>query len=293
MSAFKFIGYFDDESKQITNKKEEVSNGNIYSVYFSKDKKDYVLLNNDTMRVPRRQEREIILDYVMRKDLITKGRCTIASVVLLSLILIVALKYSKSDDKVDDSVAVENIYRQELLQKLKASHFITGEDIKNKLVDMLNNAEVSVEDRSYRILYYLYYISFLDNGVGDNFLDELTEEGSLNSHLTFNDLMRFYVINDFNYLKVLKTPKEDAKKITYENIDVFLELSMLLSIDVSEGNIEREAYLEYIQNIGDALKDMDADLYRVWSYHINNNSMISKLLNLKILVYNKALELDF
>lgn len=68
---------------------------------------------------------------------------------------------------------------------------------------------------------------------------------------------------------------------------------MLLNMEVLEGNIEKDIYLEYIQSMGEALRERDTDLYRVWSYHINNNSMISKLLNLKILVYNKNLELNF
>lgn len=245
------------------------------------------------MRLPRSHEREEILAYTMQKDLANKSRCIKASVVLVSLFLICILKYSNADGKVEETPEVMDKDRQELLQKLKASYVIKAEDVKNKLVDILNASDVSVENRDYRILYYLYYVSFLDDGMGDNFLNTLTDEGSLNSHISFGDLFYFYVTDKFKYGNILKTPKEDAMKITYENIDIFLELSMLLNMEVLEGNIEKDIYLEYIQSMGEALRERDTDLYRVWSYHINNNSMISKLLNLKILVYNKNLELNF
>nr|MDE6141703.1 hypothetical protein [Bacilli bacterium] len=59
-----------------------------------------------------------------------------------------------------------------------------------------------------------------------------------------------------------------------------------------EGHISREEYADYIKIFGNALRERDADLYRVWAYKVSHSSMFGELVNLKYLVYKKFMDMS-
>lgn len=292
MSAFKFIGYYDRISEQIYAKKDKLDDNNFYSVYYAKNRHDYLFLYEDRMRIPTDHERQIIDIYMMKKDVHKKDNMVKVGVTFAGITLLAFLKWVVSVCDVSTSNIAVNPKQYEVDVELSHRNFIVTETtIKNKLIDMLNNAEVDVEDKNYRMLYYLYYVTYLENGNGDDFLTYLVSKTSDSNYITYHDLWRFYIDDYFNYANIIKTPEEDANKVTYENMDIFLELNMLLFEETIEGNIDVLDYEEYILNFGNSLKERDKDLYRVWAYQVERTSMIGKLVNLKLNIYEKTLEL--
>ncbi len=291
MSAFKFIGYYDEENGQIYAKKDHIAEDNLFSVYFSKKTSDYLFLNSKTLRVPSDEEKVRINLYTMQRTKRMKKNIMRVGAFVVTLSLIAVLKYDADMEKWAKETDETEKNPQVSHQMLKTSYIIDEGNIKDRLVDFINAMEISVDDKNYRMLYYLYYVTFLDKGVGDNFINDLVDKESTNKYVPYRDLVIFYLSSSFNYTSVLKTPELDASKITYENMDIFLELNMLLNREVVDGNISLEEYENYIGILGRTLKEKDVDLYRVWSYHVNNTSMMGKLVNLKIVAFSKTLEL--
>lgn len=158
---------------------------------------------------------------------------------------------------------------------------------------MLNTAEVNVLDSDYRILYYLYYVTYLEMGDGDDFLNHLLDRKSENVYVSYQDLWQYSLNKKFNYANILKTPLNDSRKVSYENMDIFLELNLLMLEEIQAGNLDAQDYDEYMIKFEEALKERDADIYRVWAYQKEHNSMIGGLINLKLLTYVKSLELEY
>lgn len=293
MSSFKFIGFYDEDQSRIYETDKNLKGNNISKIYYYKDYSEYLFLKDDRKRVPNLKELENIQIFVLQKEMYKKERAariglgSAVAIVLLISLLKVAHNFNRKDAECISEVPERDHIAHDIG---KSYHTFGDDDIKNKLVEMIDKAEVDLADRNYRVLYYLYYLSFIGEMGEDAFLDVSTSLASLNGRINYRDLFTFYVSDKFNYASVMKDPRGDALKASYENLDIFLELNMLLKQEVVEENISLEEYSSYINNFGESLLSRDADLYRVWYYKISHSSMFGELVNFKYLLYKKMLE---
>lgn len=292
MSAFKFIGYYDEKIRRVYDACNGLKADNISKIYYHKDTKEYLFLKGDKKRIPTAKELERIHIFVIQKEMLKRDWATRAGTSAAILLLASLLKYAHSCFQDSSLELVEDRQETQVTQDVgEKYHVIDVTDIKNKLIAMINMAEVNVEDRNYRILYYLYYFAFigdLDNG---DFLEMVISENDSNARLSYQDYLVFYMSNRFNYQSVINDPKGDSLKATYENLDMFLELNMLIEQEVLMGNITQGDYDDYIRIFGESLRTRDPDLYRVWFYKVSHSSMFGKLVNLKYLVYEKIMDM--
>lgn len=292
LSSFKFIGFYDEDQARIYETDKNLNGNNISKIYYYKDYSEYLFLKDDRKRVPNLRELDNIHMFVMQKEMNKKDSLarvcfgsTIAAVLLISLLKV---GYDIVKNNLDESLTMQE--KEHVVHDIgKAYHNIDKEDIKNKLIDMINMAEVDLTDGNYRILYYLYYLAFVGEMGEDAFLD-IANVLTLNGRMNYRDFFTFYISDKFNYESVMKDPRGDALKATYDNIDIFLELNMLLRQEVVEENISMEEYSSFINSFGETLKSRDADLYRIWSYKVSHSSMFGELVNFKYLIYKKMLE---
>lgn len=290
LGAFKFIGYYDEDRLRIYETCDGLDDNKVSKIYYYKDYSEYLFLKGDKKIFPSIKELEIIHMFVMQKEMYKKDCLARFGISAAVIMLISLLKCNQvfSQNKNFDVADFSN--EDQITHDIGKSYRVIDEvDIKNKLIEMINRVEVNLVDRNYRILYYLYYMAFANNLEGEDFLDMITLNNSFNARFSYRDFFVFYVSDKFNYKSVINDPKGDSLKVTYENLDMFLELNMLLEQEVVDENITQEEYNNYIKTFGTSLQERDSDLYRVWSYKVKHSSMFGELVNLKYLVYRKML----
>ncbi|MDE6141401.1 MAG: hypothetical protein K2G03_02250, partial [Bacilli bacterium] len=226
LSAFKFIGYYDENSLRIYETCKGLNSNNVSKIYYYKDYSEYLFLKGVEKRVPTVKELERIHIYVMQKEMCKKEWLLRLGTSTAALMLIYLLKYAYGmcQDKQEDIYAKQEV--QVMKEVEKYNYAIDYTDIKNKLIDMINLAEVSLVDRNYRILYYLYYAAFVNDLDNYDFLENIIPKYGGNARLSYQDLFAFYISDKFNYSSVISDPKGDSLKVTYENLDMFLELNI-------------------------------------------------------------------
>jgi len=248
LSAFKFIGYYDEDRLRIYETCQNLNSNNISKIYYHKDSSEYLFLQDARKKIPNMEELKRIHAFVMEKEMYKKDILIKAGVLSGMLLLIPFLRHAHilSQDILPEVLSFP--HDTQVLQEIgKSFHAIDEKDIRNKLIEMINRAEV--------------------------------------------DLV-LYISDKFNYESIMKNPESDALKVTYDNLDMFLELNMPLKQEVIDENISLEEYENYICLFGSCLQKRDVDLHRVWSYKVQHSSMFGELVNLKFLIYLKILDIS-
>ena len=293
MSAFKFIGYYDEDRLRIYETCQNLNSNNISKIYYHKDSSEYLFLKGDRKKIPNTEELKRIHVFVMGKEMYKKDILIKAGVLSGMLLLISLLRHAHilSQDILPEVLSLP--HETQVLQEIgKSFHAIDEKDIRNKLIEMINRAEVDLADRNYRILYYLYYLAFIDGLDNYDFMEYINIKDGINGRLNYHDFLVLYISGKFNYESFIKNHESDALKVNYDNIYMFLELNMLLQQEVIDENIPLEEYDNFICIFGSYLKKRDADLHRVWSYKVQHSSMFGELVNLKFLIYLKILDIS-
>jgi len=293
LSAFKFIGYYDEDRLRIYETCQNLNSNNISKIYYHKDSSEYLFLQDARKKIPNMEELKRIHAFVMEKEMYKKDILIKAGVLSGMLLLIPFLRHAHilSQDILPEVLSFP--HDTQVLQEIgKSFHAIDEKDIRNKLIEMINRAEVDLADRNYRILYYLYYLAFIDGLDNYDFMEYINIKDGINGRLNHQDFLVLYISDKFNYESIMKNPESDALKVTYDNLDMFLELNMPLKQEVIDENISLEEYENYICLFGSCLQKRDVDLHRVWSYKVQHSSMFGELVNLKFLIYLKILDIS-